>query len=63
MNTLETMTAVENRLVQLNPHVSVDCVIFGFDEGDLKVLLIERNLDERDHQSRLYSLPGIGLAS
>ncbi len=26
----------------LNPHISVDCVIFGFDEGTLKVLLIER---------------------
>ena len=26
-----------------NPHVSVDCVIFGFEEADLKVLLIERN--------------------
>jgi 8-oxo-dGTP diphosphatase len=26
-----------------NPHVSVDCVIFGFQEGDLKVLLIERS--------------------
>ncbi len=26
----------------LNPHVSVDCVIFGFDEKKLKVLLIER---------------------
>lgn len=41
-----------------NPHVSVDCVIFGFEEGDLKVLLIERNLDESDHQSKRYSLPG-----
>jgi 8-oxo-dGTP diphosphatase len=26
-----------------NPHISVDCVIFGFQEGDLKVLLIERS--------------------
>ena len=26
----------------LNPHVSVDCVIFGFDNVDLNVLLIER---------------------
>ncbi len=26
----------------LNPHVSVDCVIFGFNESKLKVLLIER---------------------
>jgi hypothetical protein len=30
----------------LNPHVSVDCVIFGFDEGELKVLLIERDLPD-----------------
>ena len=29
---------------KLNPHVSVDCVIFGFDELSLKVLLVDRNL-------------------
>lgn len=28
---------------KLNPHVSVDCVIFGFDGQNLKVLLIDRN--------------------
>lgn len=27
------------------PALAVDCVVFGFDEGDLKVLLIQRNLD------------------
>jgi 8-oxo-dGTP diphosphatase len=43
---------------QLNPHVSVDCVIFGFDEGDLKVLLIERDVDKADKKTRHYSLPG-----
>ncbi len=43
---------------QLNPHVSVDCVIFGFDEGDLKVLLIEREVDAKDKKTRHYSLPG-----
>jgi NUDIX domain len=26
------------------PALTVDCVVFGFDEGDLKVLLIERAL-------------------
>lgn len=26
----------------LNPHISIDCVILGFDSGTLKVLLIER---------------------
>ena len=35
----------------LNPHVSVDCVIFGYDFEELKVLLIERNyFDSADHQ-------------
>ena len=29
-------------MILLNPHVSIDCVIFGFDAGKLKVLLIER---------------------
>jgi len=34
----------------LNPHVSVDCVIFGYDFEELKVLLIERNyFDSNDH--------------
>jgi 8-oxo-dGTP diphosphatase len=30
--------------LKLNPHVSVDCVIFGFDDMSLKVLLIDRNM-------------------
>ena len=30
-------------LPQLNSTFSIDCVLFGFDEGELKVLLIERN--------------------
>ncbi|HVS33611.1 MAG TPA: NUDIX domain-containing protein [Thermoanaerobaculia bacterium] len=27
------------------PSVTVDCVVFGFDEGDLKVLLVQRDLE------------------
>jgi 8-oxo-dGTP diphosphatase len=27
------------------PAVTVDCVVFGFDEGDLKVLLVRRDVD------------------
>ena len=27
------------------PAVTVDCVVFGFDEGDLKVLLIRRDVE------------------
>ncbi|HEX2394547.1 MAG TPA: NUDIX domain-containing protein [Bacteroidales bacterium] len=30
------------KTVGLNPHVSVDCVVFGFNDRKLKVLLIER---------------------
>jgi 8-oxo-dGTP diphosphatase len=44
-----------------NPHVSVDCVIFGFDGDDLKVLLIERNYDGKENQKPIekdLSLPG-----
>lgn len=44
----------------LNPHISVDCVVFGFDGKNLKVLLIEREnvsaeISERSH---LLKLPG-----
>jgi 8-oxo-dGTP diphosphatase len=52
------MPNADLRVAQLNPHVSVDCVIFGFDEGDLKVLLIERNLYRADINTRRFSLPG-----
>lgn len=31
------------KLPKLHSDFSVDCVIFGFDEGELKILLIERN--------------------
>jgi len=41
----------------LNPHVSVDCVIFGFNAKKLKVLLIERekipNVRLRGHKLKL----------
>ncbi|CAM2070497.1 NUDIX domain-containing protein [Sulfidibacter corallicola] len=37
------------------PSVTVDCVVFGFDEGDLKILLIQRRLDPfKDY----WALPG-----
>ncbi len=37
------------------PAVTVDCVVFGIDEGDLKVLLIQRQLEPFKHQ---WALPG-----
>lgn len=33
---------MESRLPKLQSNFSIDCVVFGFDEGELKVLLIER---------------------
>lgn len=35
-----------------NPHVSVDCVVFGFDGEKLKVLLVERSIAE---QNEMYN--------
>ena len=46
---------------RLNPHISVDCVIFGFDARQLKVLLIEREQlpkEDRTLPSGLLKLPG-----
>ena len=37
------------------PALTVDCVVFGFDEGELKVLLIERGLEPFKGQ---WALPG-----
>jgi 8-oxo-dGTP diphosphatase len=43
----------------LNPHISVDCVIFGFDSNKLKVLLINRDLmDSVTKKSNKLKLPG-----
>ncbi len=43
---------------QYNPYVSVDCVVFGFDEKELKVLLIERHIHERNSDYNDKKLPG-----
>lgn len=40
----------------LNPNVSVDCVVFGFDNQRLKVLLLEQKLQDKDKSQ--YALPG-----
>ncbi len=46
-------------MVNLNPHVSVDCVIFGFHGGKLKVLLIEREEVPRSFlKGHKLKLPG-----
>ncbi len=41
-----------------NPHVSVDCVVFGFDGEKLKVLLIERSINEQNELYNDKKLPG-----
>ena len=46
-------------MTNLNPHVSVDCVIFGFHAGKLKVLLIEREKIPKSHlRGHKLKLPG-----
>lgn len=45
-------------MTTLNPHVSVDCVIFGFNAGILKVLLIEREKVNGHLQGHKLKLPG-----
>jgi hypothetical protein len=46
-------------MVRLNPHVSVDCVVFGFDSRKLKVLLIEREKTGKETEiAHKLKLPG-----
>jgi len=43
----------------INPHISVDCVIFGFSTNQLKVLLIERAYtDPSGRKINDHKLPG-----
>jgi ADP-ribose pyrophosphatase YjhB (NUDIX family) len=43
----------------INPHISVDCVIFGFSKNRLRVLLIERTFrNEQGMAATDYKLPG-----
>lgn len=43
----------------INPHISVDCVVFGFSANQLKILLIERvYINESGEQARDHKLPG-----
>lgn len=49
---------MSNVSTKYNPHVSVDCVVFGFDGEKLKVLLIERTIDESNAFYSDKKLPG-----
>ena len=44
------------RVKRYNPHISVDCVVFGFDGAELKVLLI--NKDSSNNGDLKFKLPG-----
>jgi len=47
----------------INPHISVDCVIFGFSTNQLKVLLIRRTFsDESGRLINDHKLPGDFIA-
>lgn len=50
--------------MRLNPHISVDCVVFGFDYKYLKVLLVERELVVGDSAEKRVDLklPGALIA-
>lgn len=44
---------------KINPHISVDCVVFGYDYTQLKVLLIEREkIDGSNSLKHKLKLPG-----
>ena len=43
---------------RLNPHISVDCVVFGFDFRQLSVLLVKRQAVEGDPEPGKMKLPG-----
>ncbi len=47
-------------MLKLNPHISVDCVVFGFDYKYLKVLLVERTFDYESSNKKDtdFKLPG-----
>lgn len=44
--------------VQINSAISVDCVIFGFDGSDLKVLLVRRRTADPLYHDMELKLPG-----
>jgi ADP-ribose pyrophosphatase YjhB (NUDIX family) len=50
---------METAVRTINPHISVDCVIFGFSRDQLKVLLIEREyMKENGRSWKDHKLPG-----
>jgi ADP-ribose pyrophosphatase YjhB (NUDIX family) len=55
---------MQNVVRTINPHISVDCVIFGFSTSQLKVLLIQRDyLNEKGAPEQDHKLPGDFITS
>jgi hypothetical protein len=52
---------IDHENEKINPNISVDCVVFGFDLKELKVLLVDRILFSPDNERIIFqdkSLPG-----
>ncbi len=49
---------METTRLKINPYISVDCVVFGFDGENLKVLLIKRFQDPSQNGQFDLKLPG-----
>ena len=56
----ELTTIIDNIMSRqaFYPHLSVDCVLIGFDEEGLKVLLVEKTQFEPGHTGAISKLPG-----
>jgi hypothetical protein len=56
---MQEIFVMQNRL---NPHISVDCVVFGFDSRQLSVLLVKRQAVDGDPEPGKMKLPGSPIA-
>ena len=56
------MQNIEQKTPLANNHISVDCVVIGFDGEQLKVLLIKRAGEEEGEIFHDMKLPGHPLA-
>ena len=41
-------------------HAAVDCIIFGFEEGELSLLLLQRNFEPAKRTARTSTTPPAG---
>lgn len=55
---IEYMQNISNKTPLANNHISVDCVVFGFDGEELKVLLIKRVGEDHGEIFHDMKLPG-----